>query len=162
MHILPGEACGLIFLVPTHIKEGAMLFLDQVFSHRSLKETVYIISPGYPQAHWVQNPAANQYPWMLSPLYMRFHFCWHRGHLYMDWFSQLPALCSKPSSFTWKYSWPYLYPWATDNTNLLGFLYEIKHVYPLIQDMAPKKSSSLCHFIIIMLMCVVSLNNKLN
>lgn len=80
----------------------------------------------------------------------------------MDWFSQLPAVCSKPSSFTWKYSWPYLYHWATDNTNLLGFLYEIKHVNPLTQDLAPKKSSSLCHFIMIMLMCVVSLNNKLN
>ena len=80
----------------------------------------------------------------------------------MDWFSELPALCSKPSSFTWKYSWPYLYHWATDNTNLLGFLYEIKHVNPLTQVLAPKNSSSLCHFIMIMLMCVVSLNNKLN
>lgn len=80
----------------------------------------------------------------------------------MDWFSELPALCSKPSSFTWKYSWPYLYHWATDNTNLLGFLYEIKHVNPLTQVLAPKKSSSICHFIMILLMCVVSLNNKLN
>lgn len=80
----------------------------------------------------------------------------------MAWFSQLPSLCSKPSSFTWKYSWPYLFHWATDNINLLGFLCELKHVNTLTQDLAPKKSSSLCHFITIMLMCVVSLNNKLN
>lgn len=78
----------------------------------------------------------------------------------MGWLSQLPALCSKPSSFTWKYSWPYLYHWATDNTNLLGFLCEIKHVNPLTQDLAPKKSLSLCHFIMIMLMCVVVLGSE--
>lgn len=41
---------------------------------------------------------------------------------------------------------------------------ERKHINPLTQDPAPKKSSinSLCHFIMIMVMFVVNLIYKLN
>lgn len=48
----------------------------------------------------------------------------------MDWFSELPA-CSKAKFLYLEVLFALSrYHWATDNTNLLGFLHEIKHVNP--------------------------------